>query len=354
VLGISIGLIFCDLLHWVTFGSTIIGLNLLSMAWTLPKSISQIRPKITEKKARKMVMAVAITVAAGIIAGRILIHLEYYTLIRTVSSSSGNMKIAATEDLLDFSADHKHYLPKACSFVTYIAQSISLDTHYAPTKPMLITPRIVRLAVRYCRDSSELEFRKVKLSGANLVGSDLRGTRFIDSDLDKVDFWKANLANTKFMRCNFSNSKLRNARCTGARFIVVQAKNADCRGCNFTKSYLGWGSWEGSNFSWANLSYSTIRGAALRRVTMRRAKMKKVNARWAIFDGSDLRGVNLTMGDFRNARFRRADLRGSNLSGAILENADFRGADLRNVTGLDSSTLEKIIIDDKTLLSVKK
>ncbi|SFM81183.1 pentapeptide repeat-containing protein [Thermodesulforhabdus norvegica] len=354
ILGICLGLVFCDLLHWVTIGSLIIAVNLIFMIYALPKSISQIKPQISESKARKIIFLVAISAVTGIIVARGLILLKYYHLIKAASTSSGDIKVVAIEDLLEFSASHKSLLNRSCSFAAYTAQSISLNAGGNSIESTLITPHIVRLTARYCRNGFQLDFREINLNGANFVKSDLPNLRFIDSNMDMVDFWQANLTGSEFVRCSLNKSKLRNALCDRAKFIALQARNADCRGGRFINSYIGWGNWEGSNFCWANLNHAIIRGAALKKVIIRNAKMEGVDARWAVFDNSDLKGAILVNGDFRNARFRGADLRGANLSGAKLDKADFRGADLRNVKGLDASSINKIIINDQTLLSVSK
>ena len=85
----------------------------------------------------------------------------------------------------------------------------------------------------------------------------------------------------------------------------------------------------GVDLRWALFREADLREANLREADLRWANLREADLRWANLRGANLRGANLRGANLRWADLRWANLRGANLRWADLRYADLREADLR-------------------------
>jgi len=145
------------------------------------------------------------------------------------------------------------------------------------------------------------------LSGANLIGVDLKMSNLIGANLSKGDLSSANLIGADLMGADLSGTNL-------IRAILI---GADLLGANLTEANLS-----EANLSEVNLSEANLSGATLSGANLRRAPLSRTNLTGANFSGAYLSGANLT---------------GANLTGANLSGAKLSGANLESTVALDTN-----------------
>jgi len=155
----------------------------------------------------------------------------------------------------------------------------------------------------------------------------------------------AEIADVPGARLNQAN--LRYAR--GYRAVLLNARL--WRG-NLEGAYLSEADLRG-----ANLREAVLRSATLDRVQAARANMVSVDAKNVNFAGADLRGTDLSYGDFENAilantKLSNATLYAANLHNANLLRADLSRADLRDVK-LENAALTLAILQETDLSAAK-
>lgn len=191
-------------------------------------------------------------------------------------------------------------------------------------------------------DLSEMDFKRARLTVADLFGVDLTNSR-----LAGVDLTGARLDRSVITRTNFSGAKLSGV--SMMRPTLFTTLQSDRR--------------EAPNFSGADLSNSRLTGnfdtTSFREADLSGMKFGPHEPRADIsfyprnfcrgcdFTGSKLRGADLYDASFVSARFEGADLSGANLSRTDLSSADLSSADL---TGADLSGAN---LDGTILVGVK-
>ncbi len=93
----------------------------------------------------------------------------------------------------------------------------------------------------------------------------------------------------------------------------------------------------------------------LSRADLRGANLQGASLHRACLQGTMLQGASLSRADLRRAEMAGADLRGADLeradlSQATLDRVDARGASLQRAKGLESATLDGLMVDSKTCL----
>ncbi len=119
---------------------------------------------------------------------------------------------------------------------------------------------------------------------------------------------------------------LSDANLSGAILIGADVREDDLSGAILSEADLGW-----PILSGANLSKADLRRADLRRADLRGTNLRRANLIEAILSGADLSGAGLS-----GANLSGADLSGVSLLGCTLWRTLFVGTDLSNASGLDS------------------
>jgi uncharacterized protein YjbI with pentapeptide repeats len=154
------------------------------------------------------------------------------------------------------------------------------------------------------------------LSGAYLVGADLRTARLERAVLSRANLERAALSDTVLRNVDLSDASLRDADLT-----IADLAGADLIGTNLYEANLG-----GANLSGVDLTGADLRGANLVLANLRGARMFET---W-------LAHANLTQADLGAAFLMRAELghailTGASLAGALATGAFFTGAYLNEV-----------------------
>jgi uncharacterized protein YjbI with pentapeptide repeats/ribosomal protein L29 len=136
------------------------------------------------------------------------------------------------------------------------------------------------------------------LSGADLIGTELRS----------IDFSRVNLFRADFSGANLREANLSEAALNQARFVETYLHRA-----NFNKANLSETNFERANLSQANLSQAHLIWADIYEANFIQADLR----------GAALRGTELSRTDLSGT-----DLSGADLSGAVLNDVDFSGAKL--------------------------
>ncbi|WP_171181006.1 pentapeptide repeat-containing protein [Ruegeria sp. HKCCD8929] len=193
---------------------------------------------------------------------------------------------------------------RALSPTVNINTSISPETAIALVCRLIFTPNFaVRLALT-----------RINLSGADLVGADLRGVNLCEAGLIGATLREANLSEADLIGADLRGADLRGANLRAADLI-----GADLRGANLSEADL----------RGADLSEAGLIGADLRGANLRAADLIGADLRWAGLHGANLSVANLSETNLREAGLIGANLRGANLCGANLRWANLRGASLR-------------------------
>jgi uncharacterized protein YjbI with pentapeptide repeats len=168
---------------------------------------------------------------------------------------------------------------------------------------------------------------RANLSGADLLGADLRAANLSGADLLGADLHMAGLSGLNLSNANLSNANLSNANLSEA---------------NLSNANLSMATLDNANLSNANLSRADLRAIVSAADWFRRFIARNVNpidqrAVGYLFSGRNFKAVlsnaNLSGANLNGANLSAANLRRANLSGAILEEAtlvdtDLTGADL--------------------------
>ncbi len=165
------------------------------------------------------------------------------------------------------------------------------------------------------------------LSGANLIGVDLKMSNLIGANLSKADLSSANLIGADLMGADLSGTNL-------IRAILI---GADLLGANLSEANLSEANLSEVNLSEANLTGATLNGANLRRAPLSGANLSGANFSGAYLSGANLSGANLSGANFSGTFLSGANLSGANLSGANLSGAKLSGANLERTVALDTN-----------------
>lgn len=169
------------------------------------------------------------------------------------------------------------------------------------------------------------ELSYINLSGAYLVGANLREADLRHANLSHVNLKGASLIWADLSGADLSGDNLKEADLTGANLSGDNLKGADLSRDNLREANLS-----GSDLTGANLSATYLRGANLAGANLTGANLNRAN----------LRGANLTEAYLEAAHLNEADLRGANLTDAYLGNAKLIAADLRGAQAFGTNFAE--------------
>ncbi len=172
---------------------------------------------------------------------------------------------------------------------------------------------------------------KVRITGIDMSESDISNAELSSLRADKLNLKFAKMSGVKLQAAHLGHCQLNGAKFEGADF-----SNAVLRMCQ-----LDGGQGEKACFNNARVEDCTAKGANLKAIEIRGAKLsetafERAVLQGAVFDnsegegiefrGADLSGASLIGVKFNDADFRGADLRGANLSKGQFQFSDFRGA----------------------------
>jgi uncharacterized protein YjbI with pentapeptide repeats len=186
------------------------------------------------------------------------------------------------------------------------------------------------------------------LSGAQLLGAELRGVNFYGVILGEGNLREADLRGADLSEANLKGADLRGADLSGAKLREADLHEANLGGASINRANLNAAYLRGADLSEANLYDANLTGAELSETHLRLAHLNAANlflARlreanlWradlggAFLSGADLYGADLIEANLRGVNLRDVDLRGANLRGADLSESklvktDFQEADL--------------------------
>ncbi|MFF3581755.1 caspase, EACC1-associated type [Streptomyces mirabilis] len=139
-----------------------------------------------------------------------------------LTSKSLSMRLEGIEDLDRMAADHPKFRPEIARM---LAELIRQQTQEIPEDSESLQEDVMRSldAIRV------IGFDKLNLSGARLIGVDLRGKQLLGVDLSGADLRRANLENADLRR-----SSLVGANLTGANLNHADLDDADLREADLT------------------------------------------------------------------------------------------------------------------------
>jgi uncharacterized protein YjbI with pentapeptide repeats len=205
-------------------------------------------------------------------------------------------------------------------------------------------------------DLIDANIRKANLSGANLSRATLGGANLIGGVLGEAHLHRANLRGAvlraaylieaDLSRADLRGADLQNASLNQAKLLLADLSRADLRWAHLREADL-----RSAELYKADLSEAYLREAHLGRARLREADLRRAQLCHADLAGADLRGAVLSEADLRGAYLEGADLNGSTLVGTDLQEADLTGCHVYGVSAWDislegSSQLNLIITPD--------
>ena len=181
--------------------------------------------------------------------------------------------------------------------------------------------------------------REARLWDARMDGSNLQGTILELAVLCKATLKEANLRDAKLMFAKLHNAKLNEA----------EMQNAKCHGAEMPNANLS-----GACLEDADLSYACLEGASLQRTCFNGADLHEAKLKGAFLWDADFCNANLMFSELREAEhhnkanwegaklfkpdLKSVDFSETNMKDAVLEYADLRRANLEG-TNLEGANL---------------
>jgi uncharacterized protein YjbI with pentapeptide repeats len=191
----------------------------------------------------------------------------------------------------------------------------------------LIDPSISGMDLRIIAASNVVNLCGADLSGANLIGFDLKGVQI--NEATKLDpkwqlVWQ--ITNQDLEQRALSHVDLRGACLPFAKLCGVDLRHADLK--------------------WANLYRADLQNADLRSTDLSRTELQGANLQGADLRDANLKGAHLRCADLgdanmSNTNLHNADLSDANISNTITEGANLNGANLQDAKFKDGSEAEQ-------------
>jgi uncharacterized protein YjbI with pentapeptide repeats len=191
---------------------------------------------------------------------------------------------------------------------------------------------------------TEASFFRAGLQRAAFFRAELRHASFVQADLRNASFGGAHVSHCKFDGANLANVSFADARSTFSIFSGLEMSGASFAGAQLPVVWFSDCRLAKALFSRAHLESGTFANADLREANFGEAHLKEVS-----FKGANLADAWLAKADLRGANFEASILGGAHFADADLEHATFVAADLSEVSGLQTSQLNKAIADEFTI-----
>ena len=192
------------------------------------------------------------------------------------------------------------------------------------------------------RNDGKVDFKCLKLTGADFRGADLQSADFCSADLTNVDFRGANLKGAGFWEADLTNVDFRGANLKCADFWDAGLTNVDFRGANLQSANFRDAIFiEKADFRGAGLQSANFRDAKLTDANFRGAELRCANFKDAEFTDANFSYTDITKVDFKNAKFfRRKQPHG----------ADFKSAYVKS-PGPDSGEKDRSCEEDEKIVT---
>ncbi|UQZ90049.1 hypothetical protein C4J81_12890 [Deltaproteobacteria bacterium Smac51] len=231
-----------------------------------------------------------------------------------------------------------------CAFSRYYDCQRTFDTHAMQNQLSIISKIIKSYDDWHGAAFPALRMPETNLDGVNfdytdMPYSDLHGASLKRASLNNVDMFKADLNRAVFNWGSLNNIRLQEARCREARFFGASLRAAnlggiDARKAVFTGSDMSHAYAAGASFISANFRHVCLQHADLSEANLRDANMKKTNAESAVFTNCRLDKARLHSTNLTNATLTNVSIKGGILRHAILSRSDLRNS---NMPGADFS-----------------
>jgi len=175
--------------------------------------------------------------------------------------------------------------------------------------------------------------------GAKLNQMNLRFARAYRSFLMNAKLWRADLEGAYLSEADLRGANMREAMMRSANFSRAQANravlvSANAVGAQFVSTDLrgadlSYGNFDNADLSNAKLSGSTMYGITLRNARLLRTDLSRTDLRDTKMDTAMLSFANLQDADMSSAKLGGGNLAGAQMKGTVLLDADLRNADLR-------------------------
>jgi uncharacterized protein YjbI with pentapeptide repeats len=175
--------------------------------------------------------------------------------------------------------------------------------------------------------------------GAKLNQMNLRFARAYRSFLMNAKLWRADLEGAYLSEADLRGANMREAMMRSANFNRAQANHAvlvsaNAVGAQFVSTDLrgadlSYGNFDNADLSNAKLSGSTMYGISMRGARLLRTDLSRTDLRDTKMDSAVLSFANLQDADMSSAKLGGANLAGAQMKGTVLLDADLRNADLR-------------------------
>ncbi len=196
-------------------------------------------------------------------------------------------------------------------------------------------------------DFSKLSFRRCKIQGCSLRGTDLISANMDAASLTGNDFTNAKLIAVQLTDADLSGSILLNANLLTAVTRRTKLENIDFRGRDISGLSLRGVSLAGSNLEGQELARIDFSGSNLQKVNFSNANLTQ-----AIFTNANLVGANFKGAKTEGAVFKNANLSGCSLFQQNLTKVDFTDANLQDVD-LREANLNKTKLAQTNLSGAK-
>jgi uncharacterized protein YjbI with pentapeptide repeats len=175
--------------------------------------------------------------------------------------------------------------------------------------------------------------------GAKLNQMNLRFARAYRSFLMNAKLWRADLEGAYLSEADLRGANMREATMRSANFNRAQANRSvlvstNAVGAQFVSTDLrgadlSYGNFDNADLSNAKLSGSTMYGITLRNARLLRTDLSRTDLRDTKMDNAMLSFANLQDADMSSAKLGGGNLAGAQMKGTVLLDADLRNTDLR-------------------------
>ena len=167
------------------------------------------------------------------------------------------------------------------------------------------------------------EDNKTEFYSESIEKMDFSQNEIIAHKYDQCIFTRCNFSKTIFRACNFYDCEFRNCdlsliKVTACTFSNNLVEDSKAIGINWAEILTPTVKiYNPVEFVKSNINYSIFQGLDLREIQIVECQAKEVN-----FEDTDLSMADLSYSDFSNSVFRRTNLKKANLTGALNYNID--------------------------------
>ena len=199
------------------------------------------------------------------------------------------------------------------------------------------------------------------LSGANLLGADLRRANLAGADLTGADLSKADLRRADFTGANLTGANLKDAKILSVKFIDANMEGVKLNDTTIGRSKLIRANLKGTRLSStrffsSDLTEVNLEGAILESVLIglskfKNANLKNVIAEHLIVMSSDFRAADVRGAEFKFSRFTATNLRKLNFQESVLIRPVFSSSNMQSINLKGLSLKKAVFVKSKLELA---